>query len=89
MKEISRQQLVSIFYKYAQYSSIKTPDQTSLNKYSDANSITSYAIAPMKWAVGKGLITGRTETSLAPRGVLNRAELATILMRLDKEIRNK
>ena len=36
----------------------------------------------MAWAVAEGLITGSNQKNLAPGGSANRAQLATILMRL-------
>jgi hypothetical protein len=35
----------------------------------------------MAWAVENGLITGRTETTLAPAGTATRAESATLFQR--------
>ncbi|MDR0445489.1 MAG: S-layer homology domain-containing protein [Oscillospiraceae bacterium] len=35
----------------------------------------------MRWANAAGLITGRTETTLAPKGTASRAEAATLLQR--------
>jgi hypothetical protein len=35
----------------------------------------------MAWAVATGLITGRTATTLAPKGTATRAEAVTLLQR--------
>ena len=35
----------------------------------------------MQWAVGNGIITGKTATTLDPAGKASRAECATIIMR--------
>jgi hypothetical protein len=35
----------------------------------------------MAWAVSRGLITGRTATTLVPQGTATRAEAATMLKR--------
>ena len=35
----------------------------------------------MAWAVGAGIITGRSGTELAPKGDASRAEVATMLVR--------
>ncbi|MBE6946384.1 MAG: S-layer homology domain-containing protein, partial [Ruminococcaceae bacterium] len=40
-----------------------------------------YAVDAMNWAVANGLITGTTETTLAPTATATRAQIATILMR--------
>ncbi len=36
----------------------------------------------MHWAVGSGLIIGRSDTELAPRDTATRAEVATMFKRL-------
>ena len=87
LQTISRQQLVAILYKAAQYNGLATKVTGTLNKYNDASSIARYAVTPMKWAIGHGLVTGRTTTTLAPKGELTRAELATVLMQFDTRIR--
>jgi hypothetical protein len=36
----------------------------------------------MDWAVESGLLNGRTESTLVPLGIVNRAEAAAMLLRL-------
>ena len=57
-----------------------------VSKYSDAGSISSWALEVIKWANAEGLITGRTETTIVPTGTATRAEAATILMRFLENI---
>ena len=38
---------------------------------------------PFAWAVGEGLIAGMANGQLSPGGTATRAEIATILMRLE------
>ena len=45
----------------------------------------SYATDAMKWAIGEGLISGTTETTLSPKATATRAQVATILMRYTAE----
>ena len=40
----------------------------------------------MQWANENGLITGRTDTTLAPQSTATRAEVATILMRFCEDV---
>ena len=47
----------------------------------DADEIFEYAISSMNWAVGTGLMKGRTETTINPKDNATRAEIATILQR--------
>lgn len=83
---VLRQQLVAILYQYARYRNLDTQASGSLAAYTDQAEINGYAVLPFRWAVGHGLISGRTETTLAPQGPLTRAELATILMRFMQNI---
>jgi hypothetical protein len=54
--------------------------------YSDAGDISDWAYDAMQWAVGTGLITGCTATTLAPQGTATRAEAATLLKRYIESI---
>jgi len=53
----------------------------AIREYADYGDISSWAGEAFAWAVNTGLITGRTDTTLAPGGTATRAEVATILMR--------
>jgi len=78
---ITREQMATILYRYAQYKGMSTRGNADLDDYTDADSISAYAAKAMNWAVANGLITGMTETALAPTGTATRAQVATILMR--------
>ena len=52
-----------------------------LGKYTDAGSVSGYAVEAMSWAVENGIITGASETTLAPQGSATRAQAAAMLMR--------
>ncbi len=58
-------------------------DDVDLSVFTDAGSISDYAVDAMRWAVGCGLFRGRTETELAPGGIATRAEIATVFRRLE------
>ena len=40
----------------------------------------------LSWAIGSGLIKGRTETTIVPQGEATRAEAATIFSRMLKQM---
>lgn len=84
---VSRQQLVTIMYQYARMHEWDSQASGSLAPYADQAAISGYGVLPFRWAVGHGLISGRTETQLAPREAVMRSELATILMRFHQNIR--
>ena len=84
---ITREQLAAILYRYAGYKGYDTSTGgMSLAAYTDANRISSYALTAMRWANGEGLITGKTSTTLDPKGTATRAEVATILMRFCEDV---
>ena len=56
-----------------------------LTGFTDAGQVASYATDAMKWAIGEGLISGTTETTLSPKATATRAQVATILMRYTAE----
>jgi hypothetical protein len=78
---VTREQYVTILYRFAKWSGKTTGGSASLNAYTDSGSISDWAAEAMQWAVGNGLLTGRTLTTLAPDGTANRAEGATLLQR--------
>jgi hypothetical protein len=86
--EITREQFATMLYRYSQWSSnedgtSRTPSPTNadITGFDDADDVSEWAREAMAWAVGGGLITGRTATALAPGGTATRAEAATLLRR--------
>lgn len=78
---ITREQVVVILYRYAELQGQEMGQPAGLDKYEDADKISVWARDAMQWAVGSGIISGRTATSLAPKGAVTRAEIAQILAR--------
>jgi hypothetical protein len=78
---VTREQLATIIHRYASYKHYDTTKTTDLAAYTDALEINTWALDALQWANAVGLITGRTATTLAPRGSATRAEVAAILMR--------
>ena len=52
--------------------------------FSDEADVSDYALEAVRWAAGAGLITGMGDGTFSPRGSATRAQLAVILMRLDR-----
>ena len=78
---ITREQLTAIFYRYADYKGYKLTVTGNLDKFEDADKITDYAKMVMQWAVGNGLIKGKSENLLDPQGTATRAEISAMLHR--------
>ena len=81
---ITREQFAAVLYRYAGYKGYDVSGSADLSSYTDASSISGWALTAMKWANNAGLINGRTETTLVPGGNATRAEAAAILMRFVK-----
>ena len=78
---ITREQLTAILYRYADYKGYKLTITGNLDKFEDADKITDYAKMVMRWAVGNGLIKGKSENLLDPQGTATRAEISAMLHR--------
>lgn len=82
---ITREQLATILYRYAEYKLYDCHDSASLAGFSDTAEVSSFAVEAMQWAVAKGLITGVKNfdgsLSLDPKGNATRAQIAAILFR--------
>ena len=74
--DITREQLVTMLYRYA--GSPKADGK--LDSFSDAASVSSYAVNAMQWAVANGIVNG-SNGKLNSQNNATRAEVAAILMR--------
>lgn len=78
---VTRQQLVTLLYRFAQQNGYDTSARADLSAYSDAPYVASYALEPMAWSVADGIIDGTTQWTLAPTGTATRGQFAAILNR--------
>lgn len=76
---VTRQQLVAILYRYAQFKGYDTTASAALTDFTDAADV--WAVDAMEWALAEGILTGTTTTTLTPNGSANRGQAATFLMR--------
>ncbi|MBR5308818.1 MAG: SH3 domain-containing protein [Clostridia bacterium] len=83
---MTREQLATVLYLYAQYKNNDTRvgEETNILSYDDATDVSEYAIPAMQYVTGAGLINGKTATTLNPKDNTTRAEIAVILDRLNK-----
>jgi len=80
--EITREQMVTILHNYAKFKEmdVSVGENTNILSYEDAFEILEWAIPAFQWATGSGIISGRTESTLGPKGTATRAEIATVMM---------
>ena len=83
---VTREQMAAILYRYADYKGYDVSANGSLDQFSDASKVSSYAADAMKWAVGEQLLSGVTAKTLIPQGYATRAQVATILMRFCESV---
>ena len=77
---LTREQLVTMLYRYAQNKGYDVTASADLSGYPDAGQIQSWAQEAMTWAVAEGIVEGM-DGNLNPAGSATRAQIATILMR--------
>ena len=86
---ITREQLAAILYRYAQYKKydVSVGEDTNIMDFDDVRQISSYAVPAIQWACGAGVMTGKSTTTLDPKGGATRAEVAAMLMRFCENVK--
>lgn len=79
---VTREQLAVILHSYAQKKGMDVSKTADLAGYADAANMSVWAKDAMSWAVGSGLISGRSASTLAPAGSATRAECAVIFTQM-------
>ena len=81
--DITREQLATILWRYAQYKGmdVSSGENTNILSYNDALAVGEYAIPAMQWACAEGIITGKPGGILDAKGGATRAESAAMLHR--------
>ena len=78
---ISRQDTLTILYRYAGLCGLDLSAEADLSVFSDRDQIGAWAQSAMAWAVGNSLIRGKTPDTLCPRDHIRRNEVATLMLR--------
>ena len=73
---ITREQLISILYRYAKSEGYKVSSASSLSSFEDAGKVSEYAVPAYKWANAKDYLTGY---SLQPQAAAPRWMIAQLL----------
>lgn len=84
-ENVTREQMAAILCRYAQYKRYDTTASAALSAFSDAAAVSTYAKAPLSWAVAEKLVNG-TDGRLFPRASATRAQVAAILHRFVENI---
>lgn len=78
---ITREQLITMLYRYARNSDSNNGGNGDLGGFIDGAKVSSWAQDAMTWAVGIGLLQGKSGNHIDPVGNATRAETAVILQR--------
>ena len=82
---LTREQIAAIVYRYSEYKGRDMTVAGDLEEFPDVGDVSEYALDPLAWAVGCGLLKGTADGKgrilLDPQGGATRAQVATILTR--------
>ena len=86
---ITRQELVTMLYRYAQIKGydVSVGESTNILSYVDAASISEYAMSAFQWACGSGLTEGDENGALTPLATATRAQAAAMIMRFCESVK--
>lgn len=79
---ITREEMAAIMYRYCEYIGMDmTPKNTMfMERYTDRNEISDWAVNYVEWAVGCGLMRGMTDHTIDPLEHASRAQVAQVIM---------
>ncbi len=80
---VNREQVATILYRFLGSPAVENVEET-LSAYPDAYRISGYAKDAMAWAVQNGVVSGLSSGKIAPKSGASRAQIATIIMRMDQ-----
>ena len=80
-QNITREQIAAIMERYADYKGQTTDEAGDLTQFVDSDEISWWAVENVRWAVGRGIISGKDNNILDPLGNATRAEIASVIMR--------
>ena len=83
---VTRQQTAAILYRYALYKGmdVRVGEDTNILSFTDALTVSEYAVPAMQWACGSGVMNGKSQNGgmiLAPRDTTTRAQMAAMIAR--------
>ena len=80
---VTREQLVSMLWRYANYKGydVSVGENTNILGYQDIAAAGDWAIPALQWAVGSRVSVGKSGNILDPQGFSTRAEAASMLQR--------
>ena len=85
---VTREQLATILYRYAMWKGLSADTgSTAAPAFPDFASVSDFAKAAMQWATAFGIMKGDDRGLLNPGSSATRAEVATMLMNFDNNVK--
>lgn len=84
--QITREQLVSMLYRYAQSKGkgLTGDHMINMSQYTDLDQVSEWANTAFVWAKINGVVDGTSATTLSPQNGAGRAEVCAMLIRCSK-----
>lgn len=83
---MSKEQLATTFYRYANLVGADTSHQLDLSDYDNHHQVSHWALEPKSWALATGVLENPEAGALNPTGSATRAEVAAMIMRLAETV---
>lgn len=77
---ISRQEMVTLLFRYENYRGWDTSQRADISTYLDATDVMDFAQEAMSWSVAQGIVHGAGDDTLNPMGYAQRSQIAQVLM---------
>lgn len=84
--DVTREQVALFLQNYARVDRRHYAQRADISSYADASSVSPWAKEAMQWAVYWKIISGKTTTTLDPKGKATRAEVAQMIMSYQKNV---
>ena len=88
---ITREQMATIIHRYMKFKGLdmSVSENVDVTSYEDFENISDYAKDAFRFACSNGIISGTSETTLAPKESLARAQMAAIFQRCENVLLNQ
>ncbi|MCI8332256.1 MAG: peptidoglycan DD-metalloendopeptidase family protein [Clostridiales bacterium] len=84
---LTREQLCSVIVRYYELTGKKLPKEKEKTDFADEEDMSSWAVDAIYKAQQAGLMTGRGENRFVPQDYATRAEVATVLLKVQDSVR--
>ena len=88
---ITREQMATIIHRYMKFKGLdmSVSENVDVTSYEDFENISDYAKDAFRFACSNGIISGTSETTLAPKESATRAQMAAIFRRCENVLLNQ